>query len=63
MEMKEIKRNIEAENSNDIDIDQPLRKIDGDRWIKMDVAAEVYRIIDRTVEQDVLDENAKKHSQ
>lgn len=63
MEMKEIKRNIEAENSNDIDIDQPLRKIDGDRWIKMDVAAEVYRIIDTMVEQDVLDENAKKHSQ
>ena len=27
----------------------------------MDVAAEVYRIIDRMVEQDVLDLNAKKN--
>ena len=32
----------------------------GDRGIKMDVAAEVDRIIDRRVEQDDLDENAKR---
>ena len=33
---------------------------DGDREIEMDVAAKVDRMIDRTVEQDELDENSKK---
>ena len=59
VEMEEIKRNIEMESNSDIDIGQPMRDTDDDRVIEMDVAAEVDRIIDRMVEQDDLDENAK----
>ena len=59
VEMEEIKRNIEMESNSDIDIGQPMRDTDDDRVIEMDVAAEVDRIIDRIVEQDDLDENAK----
>ena len=48
------------ENNSDIDINQSLRDTDGDRGIEMDVVAEVERIINRRVEQDDLDKNAKK---
>lgn len=37
-----------------------MRDTDGDREIEMDVAAKVDRMIDRTVEQDELDEDTKK---
>ena len=50
VEMEAIKRNIEMENDRNIDINQPVRDTDGDRGIKMHVAAEVVRIIDRRVE-------------
>lgn len=58
--IEEIKRKIEVEDNSDLDIDQPGRDGDGDRGIGMDVAAELGRIIDRRIEQDDLDENAKK---
>ena len=58
--IEEIKRKIEVEDNNDLDIDQPGRDADGGRGIGMDVAAELDRIIDRRIEQDDLDENAKK---
>lgn len=58
--IEEIKRKIEVEDNSDLDIDQPGRDGDGDRGIGMDVAAELDRIIDRRIEQDDLDENAKK---
>ena len=58
--IEEIKRKIEVEDNGDLDIDQPGRDGDGDRGIGMDVAAELGRIIDRRIEQDDLDENAKK---
>ena len=58
--MEEIKRNIETENNSGIGIDQPMIDADGDRGTERDVAAEVDRIIDKRVEQDDLDENAKK---
>ena len=58
--MEKIKRNGKMENNSDIDINQSLRDTDGDRGIEMDVVAEVERIINRRVEQDDLDKNAKK---
>ena len=58
--IEEIKRKIEVEDNNDLEIDQPGRDADGGREIGMDVAAELDRIIDRRIEQDDLDENAKK---
>ena len=58
--IEEIKRKIEVKDNSDLDIDQPGRDGDGDRGIGMDVAAELDRIIDRRIEQDDLDENAKK---
>ena len=58
--IEEIKRKIEVEDNNDLDIDQPGRDADDGRGIGMDVAAELDRIIDRRIEQDDLDENAKK---
>lgn len=58
--IEEIKRKIEVEDNSDLDIDQPGRDADGGRGIGMDVAAELDRIIDRRIEQDDLDENAKK---
>ena len=60
--MEGIKRNIETENNSGIDIDQPVRDADGDKWIKMDLAAEIDKIIDRKLEQDDLDENTKRYS-
>ena len=60
MKMEEIKRNIDRESNSVIDINHSVRDTDGDRGIKMDVAAEGHRIIDGGVQQDDLDENAKK---
>ena len=39
-----------------------MRDADGDKWIEMDLAAEIDKIIDRKLEQDDLDENAKRYS-
>ena len=38
-----------------------MRDADGNKEIEMDVAAKVYRIIDRRVEQDEPDENARNN--
>ena len=60
VEMEVIKRNIEMENSSDRDLDKSVRDANGGRGMEMDVAAEVDRTIDRKVQQDDLDGNAKK---
>ena len=55
-------REIQKRKTSGIDIDQPVRDADGDKWIEMDLAAEIDKIIDRKLEQDDLDENAKRYS-
>ena len=60
VEIEKIKRNIEIKNNSDIDMDQSVKDADGDRGIELDVAAYVDIMIDKRVERDDLDENAKK---
>ena len=54
-----IHTHTHTENNSDIDINQSVSDTYCDRGMKMDVAAEIDRIIDVRVEQDDLDENAK----